>query len=262
MITYHYDGTFEGLLTVLATAIAQADEVADITALDNWQPDLFTELRHLDADSRKADRFFTDMNIRFSKPVVLDIGNCFLSEESGIEKVLLDFIRLLLAHGEGFTHNPANPTVMRVRKTSDKVSYEILRMQGFVRFRKLSSQYYYAAIEPDHNIVQFLAPHFTARFADQQWLIHDVKRQSGICYDGKRCVFIPQIQINPEIIAASQSGAGFGAARNLFAAEEDLYQQLWNRYFREIAIPERVNPKLQRKNMPVRYWRYLVEQVR
>ncbi|HYH04120.1 MAG TPA: TIGR03915 family putative DNA repair protein [Bacillota bacterium] len=261
MITYHYDGTFEGLLTVMATAMAQNDEVNEITAQDDWQPDLFTELRHLETNPTTAEEFFTKCKKQFSKPVVLDIGKCFLSEESGIEKVLLDFIRLLFAYGEPIACNLANPTVMRVRKTSDQVSYEILRMQGFVRFRKLPNQYYYAAIEPDHNIVQFLAPHFTARFADQLWLIHDVKRQSGICYNRERCLFIPQVAINPDIISASRSNS-FGEAHNLFAAEEYGYQQLWNQYFQEIAILERINPKLQRKNMPARYWSYLVEQVR
>jgi probable DNA metabolism protein len=36
-------------------------------------------------------------------------------------------------------------------------------------------------------------------------------------------------------------------------------QQLWQTFFRTIAIPERKNPRLQKSNMPAKYWKYLTE---
>lgn len=261
MITYLYDGTFEGLLTVIATALKEGVAVNAITAQGDWQPDLFTEIRQLATDPAVAEEFFQQLQTRFSQRLVLDLGYCFLAEEVRIEKVLLDFIRLVFSHGESISRNVTNPTVMRIRRISDKVGYEIIRMQGFVRFRQLRNGFYYAAIEPDYNIVQFLAPHFTSRFADQQWLIHDVKRNTGISYNRRRCLFIPRVEINQEIVAASQPHLS-GAAQGYFTPEEFRYQELWKQYFRETAIAERSNPKLQRKNLPVRYWRYLVEVIR
>ncbi len=41
--------------------------------------------------------------------------------------------------------------------------------------------------------------------------------------------------------------------------DERLYQQLWRNYVRYTAITERTNPRKQRQDMPVRYWKYLTE---
>jgi hypothetical protein len=34
---------------------------------------------------------------------------------------------------------------------------------------------------------------------------------------------------------------------------------LWRSYYDTIAIRERLNPKKQRQDMPVKYWKYLTE---
>ncbi|HNX60154.1 MAG TPA: DUF4130 domain-containing protein, partial [Spirochaetota bacterium] len=40
---------------------------------------------------------------------------------------------------------------------------------------------------------------------------------------------------------------------------EKEYRAMWRHYYREIAIPERTNPRCQKNFMPVRYWKYLTE---
>ena len=47
--------------------------------------------------------------------------------------------------------------------------------------------------------------------------------------------------------------------QQLMAEDEQLFQQLWRTYFKTIAIKERINPKLHRQNLPVRFWKYLTE---
>ena len=42
-------------------------------------------------------------------------------------------------------------------------------------------------------------------------------------------------------------------------SDERLFQQMWKTYFKAIAIKERMNPRKQRQDMPVRFWKYLVE---
>lgn len=46
---------------------------------------------------------------------------------------------------------------------------------------------------------------------------------------------------------------------SLLDPEELLFQKLWRTYFNAIAIPERTNPRKQRQDMPIRYWKYLPE---
>ena len=41
--------------------------------------------------------------------------------------------------------------------------------------------------------------------------------------------------------------------------EEKQFQELWKDYFKNIAIEERKNPRLQKQFMQKRYWKYLTE---
>lgn len=46
-----------------------------------------------------------------------------------------------------------------------------------------------------------------------------------------------------------------------FSRDELDWQKLWNVYFKSIEIRERSNPRLQRQHLPVRYWKYLTEEI-
>ena len=43
------------------------------------------------------------------------------------------------------------------------------------------------------------------------------------------------------------------------AIRSDSFTQLWQDYYKSIAIKERENPKLLRRCLPVRYWKNLTE---
>jgi probable DNA metabolism protein len=260
MLTYIYDGSLEGLLTTLAATVGHNEEIQAITRQQNFQPDLFSEVREITTDQATAAAFLEQLRDRFSHRNLVTLGKCFLAETPGIAMTIRDYIRLLLTRGEPIARNPANETVAKINRVRDQVSYEVLRLQGFIRFRQLATKEYYAAIEPDHNVLRLLAPLFVARFADQQWLIHDLKRQTGIYYDGAVCRFLPKITITADLIAASRPWTSNWNKKG-FNPMEDNYQFIWNQYFQAIAIAERTNPQLQRKNMPKRYWNHLVERI-
>lgn len=271
MTNYIYDGTFEGLLTVIAGSIQSAEEINCISSGGEHQPDLFAEIKFVPTDSILADCFFRRLSSALSKEILMDIAYCYLSEEPGMEKVIAEYIKLLFAEGRKGDGNYLNDTVFKIKRVSDKVAHEIGRLHGFIRFRKLASGIYYAPVEPDYNVVQFLAPHFTARFTDQKWMIHDLKRKTGIYYNGSRCIFLPGMEIAPEVISnlyaglrAFESGSTSVHAAQSYVLDNDemTFQALWDQYFKQIAIAERRNKRLQRQRMPVRYWKYLVEDVR
>lgn len=255
MVYYLYDGSFEGFLTAIAAALASGEEVEGIAAQAACQFSLFRREVQVVADDGAATRLMADVSRRFSKEIGLDIGYCFLSEVDGFENVIFRYIRLLLEKGELAGQNAANPLVFQVQRLRGKVAYEVHRFHGFVRFRKMSDGIFYAPIAPDHNIVQLLAPHFQARFADQCFLIHDVKRGTGIYYDRRRCDFLPRVMI-PEEAMTTASGN-----EKHWDKDESAYQQLWKGYFQSIVIEERRAKQRQRQCLPARYWRYLVEDV-
>lgn len=250
---FFYDGSFEGLLTTIAIALAYREDVAGIAAQTPSQSGLFCQEVKVETDAARASRLMTDLSRRFSLEIALDVSYCFLSEVEGFENLIFRYIRLLLAKGGAIAGNAADPVVFQVQRLRSKVAYEAHRFQGFLRFRKMSDGIFYGPINPDHNIVQLLAPHFKARFADQRFLIHDVKRGNGIYYNGSRCLFLSQVMIPEKVVATDVEG--------YLANDETTYQQLWKTYFQNIAIAERQSKKRQRQCLPARYWRYLVEEM-
>lgn len=56
-------------------------------------------------------------------------------------------------------------------------------MLQFVRFQKAADGTFFAAFEPQYNALPLTVAHFKDRFADQRWLIYDMKRRYGFYYD-------------------------------------------------------------------------------
>lgn len=147
--------------------------------------------------------------------------------------------------------NFSSHAVLRVAQIGRQLFREKHRFEAFVRFQKLQDDTFYATIEPDFNILPLITTHFVRRYADQEWIIYDIKRQYGIHYNLK------QVQ---EIHFDFQQINKYGEApEEAFDAQEDLYQLLWKVYFKNVNIPARRNMKLHKKHAPVRYWKYLVE---
>ncbi|MFN8364013.1 MAG: DUF4130 domain-containing protein [Cloacibacterium normanense] len=73
-------------------------------------------------------------------------------------------------------------------------------MLAFVRFELLQDEVYFAKIEPDFNVLPLIRKHFKERYADQKWMIFDLKRHYGIFYDLKEVQFSRLILLNYKIL--------------------------------------------------------------
>ena len=125
-----------------------------------------------------------------------------------------------------------------------QITFEIHRFEGFIRFEESVDGYYYAHFSPDNDITWLLMPHFTARFANQAFIIHDVKRNVLGMYDGQN-----SSQVNAEDRQVT-----------IYLSEEELnFKKLWQTYYKSVNIKERKNHKLMKNFLPVRYWEHLPE---
>ena len=111
---------------------------------------------------------------------------------------------------------------------------------------------YFAPIEPQFDVLPYTLKHFKNRFADQKWLIYDVKRDYGFFYDLDQ---VTEMTLNEKNFSIHDGKL----ADNLTQEDEATYQSLWKSYFKHINIEERKNLKLQRQHMPHRYWKFLTE---
>jgi len=136
--------------------------------------------------------------------------------------------------------------VLTVLKEAGKVTYEIHRIIGLLRFSPDSDGVYTARCAPDNFILPALAEHFTLRFGETPWAIIDEKR--GLCLrksNGSEAVLVP-----------FSSGLPEAAAKK---SKTDSWEDLWRLYHKSINNESRKNPQLQRQFMPERYQKYLTE---
>ena len=251
MRIFRYDKSFEGLLTAVFDAYARKTFPDKLLGPDDPLPLFVTECHQVVTDSAKADRVWRGVYARSSREVCHMLSCVWLSEMPACEELLLRYLRKMFDGSPAVVTDFSDPDVLAVKKLADKVMREREYMLMFVRFQQAADGTFFAPVNPRYNVLPLVVRHFSDRFADQRWLIYDVGRRYGYYYEQGRATEITltgtETQI-PEKLTEAQ-----------MADEERLFQQLWKNYFEAIAIRERINPTLQRRNMPRRFWRYLTE---
>lgn len=243
MKQYIYDGSFDGLLTCIHAAYYKKDKIADIIPADNMQVNFLTQSIHIPTDTEKAKRVYDAIQTKISKRALNKVFFAYLSEQPGHGISILHYLQLGFKLGPQVDAHLSNDSVLKITRIYDQVAKERHRMTGLIRFKELESGIFYAPIEPDANIAPLLAPHFVSRMRNENWAIHDLKRGIGVLYNKKQWI-IKDIHLSDPLVLKEA---------------EEAYQDLWRTYFKAIAIENKINPTLQKKNMPMRYWKHLIE---
>ena len=247
--TLIYDGSFNGFLTAVYVAFEEKLNVADIQKNSRGQNGLFSETETIFTNVQKAKRVWNGIRNK-SYNTISTIYFAFLSETEGIEYMLYTYIKKFMVH-KGKQADFSDDTVLYISQLARKVGREKHRMEAFVRFQLTKDNIYFANIEPDFDVLPLISKHFRNRYADQQWLIYDVKRRYGIYYNLE----------GVEIVSLNLEEIHFNRTRKskTFTDGEYDYQALWNNYFKSTHIKSRINRKLHTQHVPKRYWKYLSE---
>ncbi|PTN09361.1 TIGR03915 family putative DNA repair protein [Mangrovibacterium marinum] len=247
-----YDGTFAGFLTVVFECYAQKLEPTTICKEDAFQGSLFSERLLIDTDMIKSKRVWDGLQKKLHPrnrelPML-----AFLSEDEGIEMRLFRFLKRVFGAQKRIDTDYADADVLALKKIERLVQKEAMRVLQFVRFQQTRDDVYFAPIEPQFDVLPYAIKHFRERFADQKWLIYDLKRDYGFFYN---------LENVSEITLSEKSFSTYDGklSESLIQEEEASYQALWKNYFTHINIEERKNSKLQRQQMPRRYWKFLPE---
>ncbi len=247
-----YDGTFDGFLSVIFECYARKEEPIGISSIINHQSDLFTDKEMIATDIAKAQRVWKGLQKILDQESQKLLFAAYLSGEQGIEMALYRFISLSFSSRQPVKDDYGDPAVLMVRKASRRVSREAMRMMQFIRFQRTRDDVYFAAVSPDYDVISMITKHLKERFADQNWLVYDVRRDYGYYYDGNS---IEEVVIKEKSFSMADGSVVSGVLQE----EEVLYRTMWQNYCSEITIRERLNLKLQRQHMPKRYWKFLPE---
>jgi len=247
-----YDKSFDGLLTAVFESFERR-QVPDILTSDGNSPgELWSETVIIITDIEKADRVWYALVKKISDKAANRLFRIHYSGMEGVDLPLLRLIRKIFEKGSGILENFADADVLQVKKADRRVSREAERVAQFIRFQKTADNIYFAAYEPDYDVIPMVLGHFRDRFADQHWMVYDMRRKKGYYFNGHEVQWV-------SLVSSKINTSTGDADETLLSDDEILFQRLWNQYFRSICIEERLNLKLHRQKVPKKYWKYLTE---
>ena len=247
-----YDGTFEGLLTAVFEIYDRKLTIVKLQKAELYAGAMFDDVLTVATSEAYAGRVLKGLRLKLSLNGVQRLYIAHMAEMENEENTLVGYMRYVFDSVQNIEDDYGNRFVMRISEIIRMVRREKHRMEAFVRFQKLKDGVYYAAVEPDFNVLPLLIRHFRSRYTDQKWIIYDLKRNYGIYYGMHDTEFITldfaTITKPGEIISA-------------YTEDESIYQHLWKNYFHSVNIPARKNTKLHVRHIPKRYWKHLTEKI-
>ncbi len=233
------DGTAEGFYTAVFDAYRQDGAV--ITSQENRQLSFDTQIVNVTADGEKAARVRNKLD-KLDRYAAGDIDLALRSADSLKEQAAFEYIKLIVKSGRPVRKQLSVPAVIEMTEIIGRVTNELHKMKGFVRFMETASGALYAPYSPDNDITDLIAPHFKARLGDQRFVIHDIKRKKAALCDGVTW-FMAEV----------------GDADIYLSEYEKVFEDLWKKYYSSVNIKERPNERQMKGYMPVRYWKFLPE---
>lgn len=254
MNIFVYDNTFEGLLTSVFEAYSRRTFPDVLLSEGEPFPLFYNESFTVITDEEKAGRVWRGLQKKLSSSALICLAQCWLAEEPETPLLLFRYIRKTIDAPCSIETNFADPDVLQFSRMWKRVDWERLRLLQFVRFQKTADGTFFAAVEPEKNALPLVIDHFKDRFADQCWLIYDIKRAYGFYYDLKEVR-----EVTFDVDGCKGHLLTGLLDENMMDKDEKLFQSLWKTYFKAVCIKERLNPRKHKQDMPVRYWKYITE---
>lgn len=241
MNTYLYDGEYKSLLSLINVLIRDKIEPLNIKCEKEYIDSLFDEPIYLKLEN---DKELSELKKSIPINILKTCYYAFLSSEDNKELAIYKFIKDANIYKNGIYYRRNLDSVNNIINYSHKVSSELHRMKGFLRFKKMKN-FYYAEMSPTNNIIWLLPRHFKERLKNELWIIKDNAREIYALYDTKKVTFLKKDDICKLDLH--------------FSSDEVLFEELWKTFFKTIAIKERKNLKCQMNHLPKKYWKNMLE---
>jgi uracil-DNA glycosylase len=244
--TWSYDGSLDGLVILAHRALVSASAPEAVANALAAEGELFALLGPAPLEAAaypKGEAAAAGSELRAFSGELFDlVARVWMSEEA-IELPLFRVCAEASLQGPELLADHGNADIRTLSRSARRVDREIERLKGLARFSPRADSLYSAPLEPDANVVSALAPHFARRFGNEDFALVDLRRRLSIARRGGRF----------------ETAAGDEALAYLPDSGGDEEVLLWKRYFAATENPLRRNPELQRRLMPIRYWKFLPE---
>ena len=242
-LVYRYDGTYQGFLCCVAQCFFHKKLPQGVQLLDEPQGTLFGVLA-VESDPELARRVEDSVREKISPAALGMVQQGFLTCMEEKELRLIRFILLGYRHGPRVLGMSVHPDVHALNKALLYLKNEAHFHVEFLRFADCGG-FLAAMITPNNRVLPLIVNPFCARLNTERFMIFDKTHGMGFVYrpGGEAGEFFYADAVDlPEP-----------------SEEEARYQALWRKFYDTIAVEGRVNPKLRRGMMPMRYWKNMTE---
>lgn len=248
MTVFTCEESFEAMMTCIYDAWASGigHERLRLQLEPVAQEELFCSYIHVEADVQKAEKVARSVLKKISPEAYRQMFLAAMSFEPDRLDAIYRFLVLGFAVGAKLTDLLFRPEVAWILELSRKAGNEANFFREFTRFTQVGPVYT-AHIEPKCNVTAIAAEHFADRMPSEHWMIVDDKRRIAAVHPADHAFYMTRLS-EEEL-------------RRLCRTEEqsDLYTDLWEEFFRSIAIDARKNEKCQRGHMPLWYRKHMTE---
>lgn len=209
--------------------------------------ELFANYINVETDDEKAEKVISSIPKKISPQAFDMVMKAAITDCEDKADVIYHFLVRGFAIGAKVIDYLTDDYVMKLFQMNRNVGNEVHLYKGFLRFEELLHGIMMARFEPKNDIAAILAPHFSDRFPNGNYMILDIKRRhAAVCASGNQFVMISltEEQMNHLLEISS---------------EEEEIKQCWKTFFKSVTINERINYKLQRNNIPIHYRKYMLE---
>ena len=238
---YVYDGTIEGLFTIVYKCMIDKTIPIDITK-DICNASLFVEYINIDTDYNISEKIFNSISSRMGELTLYNVYSAFLVSKPDKDINIVKYLINGYKYGKNLNKMRTIDSVIKVQKYSNMVRREAHKLKGFIRFEDYNGTLY-SKISPEHDVLELLVYHFINRLNNETWVIEDVKRKKGIFYKNKKYKIIYTNNLD----------------LNSLRSNDKKYKDLWKTFIQSVTINERKNLRCQMNFMPKRYWNFITE---
>lgn len=248
---YQCDNSIDGIFTAIyqawgsgyGHANVKIEEQCEKNSYSNFE--LFSEYIIVKTDFDKAVKVSESIKAKISLEAYEMVCRVALSDYQGKGDLIYRFLILGFHLGSKIVGHLSNHIVNSVFKINRYVNGEAHHLLGFIRFSEQENGILTSIIHPKNNVLTLVTPHFADRLPNERFVIFDGSRNICSLHLPGRTWIIAEI---PNINST-----------DFEAVVDDEYESLWRIFFDNIAIRERINPKVQRNNLPIRFRRDMIE---
>ncbi|MGB4658842.1 MAG: TIGR03915 family putative DNA repair protein [Mobilitalea sp.] len=244
---YLCDDSIDGIFTAIYFAYSSRLGHANIKIEEKSEGskysniELFAEYVAVDTDYELALKVSKSIKEKISQEAFEMVCRVALSDYVGKADLIYRFLILGFSVGGSIVEHLGNEVVGGMFKVNKNVGHEAHHLMGFVRFSEQENGVLTSVIHPKNHVLSILAPHFADRLPEERFIIYDEGRKIAAFHVPHHQWILAEV---PEIDQAKLED---------ITLQEDEYRELWKAFFDHIVIKERINPKLQRNNLPLRF---------